>query len=41
MNAEHDDLIELGTASFETRGGPSGMDDFQGGLFRWTALSRD
>lgn len=35
------DLIELGKASLETRGGPIGMDDVQAGYFRWPALSRD
>ena len=32
LELEHDDLIDLGTASVETRGGPVGMDDAQGGL---------
>jgi len=35
------DLIELGKASLETRGGPTGMDDVQAGYFRWPALSHD
>jgi hypothetical protein len=34
-------LIELGKASLETRGGPTGMDDVQAGYFRWPALSQD
>lgn len=34
-------LIELGRASLETKGGPAGMDDFQGGLYRWPGLSLD
>ena len=34
MNREHDDedLIELGCASEETKGGPWGVDDFRAGL---------
>jgi len=36
-----DDPIELGKASLDTKGGPEGMDDFQGGLFRWPGLSLD
>jgi hypothetical protein len=36
-----DRLIELGRASLETRGGPTGMDDVQAGYFRWPALSHD
>jgi hypothetical protein len=35
------DPIELGRASTETKGGPAGMDDFQGGLYRWPGLSLD
>jgi hypothetical protein len=33
------DLIEFGRASLEARGGPTGMDDGEGGYFRWPALS--
>ena len=29
---EHEDLIELGSASEETKGGPWGVDDFRAGL---------
>lgn len=35
------ELIELGRASLETRGGPTGMDDVQAGYFRWPALGHD
>ena len=43
MKRQHNrkQVIELGRASRETRGGPQGMDDFQAGLFRWTGLSVD
>jgi hypothetical protein len=43
MRREHDSakLIELGRASLETKGGPEGKDDFQGGLFRKMGLSLD
>jgi hypothetical protein len=29
---DHEDLIELGSASEETKGGPWGVDDFRAGL---------
>ena len=36
---EHDDLIELGVASLETRGTPVGMDNSQAGRYPWPGLS--
>jgi hypothetical protein len=36
---ENDDLIELSTASGETRGPSVGMDDSQGGLRPYVGLS--
>ncbi len=41
MNHEQElgDLIELGTASSETKGTPVGMDDSQGGHNPWEGLS--
>lgn len=43
MNPTHepDDLIDLGTASAETKGGPIGMEDYQGGRKPWPGLSDD
>lgn len=38
---EHDELIELGEASAETRGPTLGMDDSQGGLRLWEGLSEE
>jgi hypothetical protein len=41
MNREHenDELIELGAASVETKGGPFGRDDHRGGLIQVEGLS--
>ncbi|MGE5564481.1 MAG: benenodin family lasso peptide [Bacillota bacterium] len=39
MNTQSGDLIELGTASVETKGTPVGMDDSQGGKYPWSGLS--
>ena len=41
MNFQHelDDLIDLGSASLETKGAPVGMDDSQAGLYPWSGLS--
>jgi hypothetical protein len=41
MNCEHDheDLIELGAASVETKGPTVGKDDHQGGLIPFEGLS--
>jgi hypothetical protein len=39
MNREHDDLIDLGAASIETRGTPFGADDLKGGLIPVSGLS--
>lgn len=36
---EHEELIELGAASSETKGPTAGMDDSQGGLRLWPGLS--
>ena len=36
---EQDDLIELGIASVETKGGDVGMDDSQAGRYPWPGLS--
>lgn len=36
---EQDDLIELGTASVETKGSAVGMDDSQAGRYPWPGLS--
>jgi hypothetical protein len=41
MNREHDDLIELGTASVETRGGPKGFEDVDGTLIPRSGLTDD
>jgi hypothetical protein len=41
MNTQADDLIDLGTASVETKGTPVGMDDSQGGKNPWPGLSDD
>jgi hypothetical protein len=35
------DLIELGTASVETKGAPFGMDDTQAGRYQWPGLSEE
>jgi hypothetical protein len=41
MNREHqhDDVIDLGTASLETRGTPYGSDDHKAGLIPVAGLS--
>ena len=41
MNREydHEDLIDLGRASVETKGTPVGKDDFHGGLIQQEGLS--
>jgi hypothetical protein len=39
MNPEHDDLIELGEVTVETKGGPVGRDDTQAGLIKFEGLS--
>ena len=39
LEREHDELIDLGPASGETRGGPVGMDDSQAGRNPWPGLS--
>ena len=41
MNTQSDDLIELGTASTDTKGTPIGMDDSQGGKYPWPGLSEE
>jgi hypothetical protein len=43
MNLEHEnyDLIDLGSASVETRGNPVGMDDSQGGRNPFPGLSNE
>ncbi|HEV2595254.1 MAG TPA: benenodin family lasso peptide [Sphingomicrobium sp.] len=41
VELEHDDLIDLGTASVETRGSPVGMDDSQGGRNPFPGLSEE
>lgn len=38
---DNEELIELGTASRETKGTPVGMDDSQGGHIPWAGLSDD
>lgn len=38
---EHGALINLGRATVETKGGPVGMDDYQGGRNPWPGLAAD
>ena len=35
------DVIDLGRATLETRGGPLGMDDTQVGRYPWPGLNDD
>lgn len=41
MNCQHDDLIELGAVTEETRGGPVGTFDQEAGLILKFGLSND
>ncbi|MEO8454066.1 MAG: benenodin family lasso peptide [Sphingomicrobium sp.] len=38
LEREHDELIDLGPASVETRGAAVGMDDNQSSLIPWPGL---
>ena len=41
MNVEHDELIDLGSVTVETRGGPVGTDDHERGLILAGGLSNE